>query len=175
MLEVQLLVGEQRREIFEPRPRLGLLRIEPVDRVDLEHRRILLVASGRPAEARDVITLAQPELPRQLHGDVGIVSAGQVAVDAEEAVALVAQVEIAGNVDGFHPDLRRVVVLAFRSVGPVLAVGAVEPLLVSALHPITASLVATPATAAAVTALALAILTIALVTIVALRRRRRAV
>src|SRR4051812_29776129 len=155
MLEVQLLVGEQGGEVFEPRPRLGLLRIEPVDRMDLEHRRILLVASRRPAETRHVVTLAQTELPGQLHGDVGVVAAGQVAVDTEEAVALVAQVQIAGNVDGFHPDLRWVVVLAFRSVGPVLAFRAVEPLLVSALCPISASLVATSATAAAVTALAL--------------------
>ena len=45
---VQLLVGEERGEILEPRTLLGLLRVAAVDRVDLEHRRVLLVApAGR--------------------------------------------------------------------------------------------------------------------------------
>ena len=44
ILELELLVGEQRRQVLEARALLGGLRITAVDRVDLEQRRVLLVA-----------------------------------------------------------------------------------------------------------------------------------
>ena len=99
VLEAQPLVGEQRREVLEPRPPLGRLGIAVVDGVDLEQRRVLLVAAGRPADAGDVVALAQAVLAGQLHRDVGVVAARQVALDPQEAVALVAHVEVAGHVD----------------------------------------------------------------------------
>ena len=77
-----------------------------VDGVDLEHRRVLLVAPGGTAEAGDVVALAQAVLAGELDRDVGIVAAGQVAGDPQEAVALVAQVEVAGDLDGLHVDRR---------------------------------------------------------------------
>ena len=95
VLEAQLLVGEQRREVLEPGPPLGRLGVATVDGVDLEQRRVLLVATGRPAEPGDVVALAQPVLAGELDRDVGVVAARQVALDAQEAVALVAHVEVA--------------------------------------------------------------------------------
>src|SRR4029078_5598555 len=159
LLQVELLVGEQRREIFEARPRLGLVGIEAVDRVDLEHRRVLLVATRRAAEAGDVIALAQSELPCELHRDVGVVATGQIAVDAEEAVALFAQVEVTGDADGLQSDLRTVVV-----IGAVRAW--FEALLFTARSSVAAALVAAPAATPAVAALAVAVVALAIVGVV---------
>ena len=91
----QPLVGEQRGEVLEAGAALGRLGIAAVDGVDLEQRRVLLVATGRPAEAGDVVALAQAVLAGELDRDVGVVAARQVALDAQEAVALVADVEVA--------------------------------------------------------------------------------
>ena len=100
VLERQLLVREQRREVFELRAVAGLLRIAAVDACG---SRAAPGSSrcGRPGGmAGDVVALAQPVLAGLLHRDVDVVAAGQVAVDPQEAVALVAQVEVAGDGDG---------------------------------------------------------------------------
>ena len=151
-------------------PGLGLLGIAAVDGVDLEHRRVLLVAAGRAAEAGDVVALAQPVLAGQLDRDVGVVAAGQVAVDPQEAVALVAQVEVAGDVDWLHVDRRTGVV----AIGTIGTVGSIEPLLVAALRTFAATLVAAPPAPSAVAALGITVAVgIAIVTVAAVRRVRR--
>ncbi len=52
-----------------------------------------------------MIALAKAVLPGELHRDVGVVAAGQVAIDPQEAVALVAQVEVAGDAHRFLAEL----------------------------------------------------------------------
>ena len=99
VLEAQPLVGEQRREVLEAGPAAGRLGVAAVDGLDVEQRRVLLVATGRPARAGDVVALAQAVLAGELHRDVGVVAARQVALDAQEAVALVAHVEVARHGD----------------------------------------------------------------------------
>ena len=74
--------------------------VAAVDRQHLEQGRVLLVAARGPARADDMVTLPQPELAGQLHRHVGVVPAREVAVDAQEAVPLVAQIEISGHLDG---------------------------------------------------------------------------
>ena len=101
ILEVQVLVGEQRGEVLEARPPAGLLGVGAVDRQHVEQRRVLLVAPGRAARPGDVVALAQPELAGELDRDVGVLAAREVALDAQEAVALVAHVDVAGHLDGF--------------------------------------------------------------------------
>ena len=66
-----------------------------VDGVHLEQRRVLLVALGGAAGTGDVVALAQPVLAGEAHRHVRVVAARQVPVDAQEAVALVAHVEVA--------------------------------------------------------------------------------
>ena len=114
--------------------------------------------SLRPAgrlQPGDVVALAQPELPGLLDRDVDVVAARQVAVDAQEAVALVAQIEVAGNVDRLHVE---------RRCDLVDTLGTVEPFLIGALRAFAPALVAATAPAAAVAALALAV-AVALVSI----------
>jgi len=78
----------------------GLLRIDAVDGVDAEHRRVLLVAAGGASRTGDHVALAHGELPHLLDRDVDVVLAREVALEAQEAVALVAQVEQALDLDG---------------------------------------------------------------------------
>ena len=87
-----------------------------------------------------MVTPAEPELAGLLDRHVDVVPARQEAVHAEEAVALVAQVEQAGDVDGLALALLAVL-LGARLVGaitvatpaattttvPALAVGIVWP------------------------------------------------
>ncbi len=128
VFEHQPLVGEQRGEVLETRPGPRRLGVETVDRVDLEQRRVLLVAAGGPSEPGDLITLAQAVLAGELDRDVGVVAARQVAVDTEEAVALVAHVEIAADLDRFVADrfldLEQVAVVALRAFLAALALAA---------------------------------------------------
>ena len=104
-LQLELLVGEQRREVLEAAPVAGLLGVLAVDRVDAQQRRVLLVAAGGPAGALEVVALAQAELADLLDRHVHVVLRRQVALHAEEAVALVAQVEEALDVDGLADEL----------------------------------------------------------------------
>src|SRR5690606_11277450 len=128
--ERQPLVGEQRREVLEVRAASSQRGVAAVDRVHLDQTGVLLVATGRTNLAGEVIALAQPVLAGELEGDVGVVLARQVRLDAQEAVPLVADVEIAGDVDGFvrlaldTDDLDQVDVLALRTV---LGVAALAP------------------------------------------------
>src|SRR5262249_9268549 len=61
----------------------------------------LLTARRRARRAIHVIALAQPEAPHLRRRDVRVVAAGDVARCAQEAVALVAQVEQSFDVDLF--------------------------------------------------------------------------
>ena len=67
--------------------------------------------AGDAGQPGDVVALAQPVLAGLLHRHVDVVAARQVAVDPQEAVALVAEVEVAGHLDGLAdvlgPDTRR--------------------------------------------------------------------
>ena len=65
------------------------------------------VVMGRTARPGDVVTLAQPELAGELDRDVGVLTARQIALDAEEAVALVAHVDVSGDLDGLVAHYRR--------------------------------------------------------------------
>ena len=67
--------------------------------VDPQQRRVLLVAQRRAAGALEVVALAQPELAGLLHRHVHVVARGRKPADAEEAVALVAEVEVALDLD----------------------------------------------------------------------------
>ncbi len=62
-----------------------------------------------------MIAFAQTELARLLHRHVHVVAAREVAVDAQEAVALVAQVEQTRDLDGLA-DPRRLFALAALTV-----------------------------------------------------------
>src|SRR5207253_8328030 len=72
LLEPQLLVGEQRRQVLEPGPAAGQLGILAVDGVDAQQRRVLLVATRRTHGTGDVVTAAQAELPGLLDRDVAV-------------------------------------------------------------------------------------------------------
>ena len=98
-LEVELRVREQRREVLEPWAVARLLGVEPRHRVDAQQRRVLLVVRGRPARTFDVVAPAQREPPRLADRDVDVLGRGQVPLAAQEAVALVAQVEQALHLD----------------------------------------------------------------------------
>ena len=98
-LEVEPRVGEQRRQVLETGPVPRLLGVEARDRVDAQERRVLLVVRRRPAGALDVVAPAQGEPAGLADGDVDVLGRGQVAVAAQEAVALVAQVEHALHLD----------------------------------------------------------------------------
>ena len=82
-----------------------LLGVLAVDLVDPQQRRVLLVAERRAAGALEVVALAQPELAGLLHRHVHVVARRQEAADAQEAVALVAQVEVALDVDRLAGEL----------------------------------------------------------------------
>src|SRR5581483_7326034 len=99
-LEAELLVGEQRGEVLEPGPHARLVGRHAADRVDAQQGGVLLVVAGGAAGALDVIALAQGEAPHLADGDVDVTPARQVAVGAQEAEALVAQVEEACHRDG---------------------------------------------------------------------------
>ena len=108
----------------------------------------------------------------QLDGDVRIVATGQVAGNPQEAVTLVAQIEVAGDLYGLHVDGRAGFVDAIRTIGTIRTI---EPLLVAALWPFATTLVAaTPATSAVATLGVTIAIAIALVAIGTVRRRGRA-
>ena len=134
--------GNSGGEVLEPGPPLGRLGVATVDRQHLEQGRVLLVAAGRPARAGDVVALAQAVLAGQLHRDVGVVATRQVALDPQEAVALVAHVEVARHGDVLVAghrlrleiglDHRRRVV-ALRPVGAAPALAPAAPTAVAGL------------------------------------------
>src|SRR5262249_9658624 len=123
-LHLELLVREQRREVLELATVACLLGIHLVDGVDAKQRRVLLVARRRTARALQVVALAQTELTRLLHRHVHVVLRWQEALQAEEAVALVAQIEIALDLDGLTRE--RLFRLA-RPVAIAVAVASTAP------------------------------------------------
>ncbi len=92
--------------------------------------------SLRPAgrlEPGDVVALAQAVLAGQLDRDVGVVAARQVALDPQEAVALVAHVEVAGDLDDLAAGAARPTSRSNdRGVVALRAVGAARPALAAA-------------------------------------------
>ena len=98
-LESQPRVREQGREVLEAHTAARFVGRHPVDEVDAHERGVLLAACGRAGCALHVVALAQTEAPHLGRRHVRVVATGEVATDAQEAVALVAQVEQAVDVD----------------------------------------------------------------------------
>ena len=76
--------------------RAGGLGIDAVDRVDAEQAPVLLGLARGADRAADAVADAQAEAADLAGGDVDVVRAGQEAVAAHEAEALVDDVEDAG-------------------------------------------------------------------------------
>ena len=76
----------------------GGVGVDAVDRVDPEHAPVLLGLARRADGARHAVADAQPEAADLARADVDVVRAGQQAVPAQEAEALVDDVEDAGGV-----------------------------------------------------------------------------
>ena len=155
-LEAQLLVREQRSEVLELGTQPRLLGILAVHQVDAEQRGVALVAAGRAAGAREVVALAEAELPRLLDRDVHVVAARQVAVDAKEPVALVAQVEQSGDLDRLA-DPRLLFAAALTLATLTIATLAVVALPVVALPVVALTVVALTVVALTVATLAITI------------------
>ena len=92
-LQVEGLGGEGRRQLLEPGTLGTRLELDVVDGVDPQDGGVLLVAEGGTGAAGDHVALAQPELTHLLHRHVAVVLGRQEAVDPQEAVAVVAEVE----------------------------------------------------------------------------------
>ena len=77
----------------------GGLGVDAVDRLDAEQAPVLLALPRRADGAGDAVAGAQAEAADLAGADVDVVRAGQEAVPAHEAVALVDDVEDAEGVD----------------------------------------------------------------------------
>ena len=97
-LEVDQLVRVDRRQVAEVGPAAGDVAIDAVDRVDAEQAPVLLRLARRADGAGDAVADAQAEAAHLAGVDVDVLGAGQQAVAAHEAVALVDDVEDAGGV-----------------------------------------------------------------------------
>ncbi len=106
--------GNKRREVLEPGAVARLFDRGVVDEVDADERRVLLAARRRAGRALHVVALAQAEAPHLRRRDVRVVAAGEVARRPQEAVALVAQVEQALDLDL----VAAVLVAAFHAFAP---------------------------------------------------------
>ena len=84
-----------------------------------------------------MVALAQAVLAGELDRDVGVVAARQVPVDAKEAVALVAQVEVAGDLDRLVADrfldFGQIAVVALRTFLATLPLAAPTAAAISAV------------------------------------------
>src|SRR5690606_35636536 len=76
-----------------------------VDLVDAEQRRVLLVAQRRTARALHAVAAAEAELADLLGRHVDVVLRRQEPLHPQEAVALVAQVEVALDLDRLTGEL----------------------------------------------------------------------
>ena len=97
-LEVDQLVRVDRGQVAEDRAAAGGLGVDAVDRVDAEHAPVLLGLARGADGAGDAVADAQAEAADLAGADVDVVRAGQQAVAAHEAEALVDDVEDAGGV-----------------------------------------------------------------------------
>ena len=82
----------------EMRTATGGLGVDAVDRVDAHEAPVLLAALGRARDASDAVARAQPEASDMAGADVDVIRAGHEAAASHEAVAIVDDVEDAGDV-----------------------------------------------------------------------------
>ena len=87
-----------RRQVAEDRTAAGRLGVDAVDGVDAEHAPVLLGLARRADRAGDAVADPQAEAADLAGADVDVVRARQQAVAAQEAEALVDDVEDAGRV-----------------------------------------------------------------------------
>ena len=97
-LEVDQLVRVDRGQVAEDGPAAGGLDVDAVDRVDAEHPPVLLGVARGADRAADAVADPEAEAADLAGADVDVVRAGQQAVAAHEAEALVDDVEDAGRV-----------------------------------------------------------------------------
>src|SRR6266568_5145508 len=88
VLEPEPLVGVQRGEVLEVLAVAGDLGLHAVDLVDPHERRVLLGVTGQLDRAFDLVAAAQARAPDHRQRHVDVVGARQVAVDPQEAVAV---------------------------------------------------------------------------------------
>ena len=96
--EVDQLVGVDRGHVPEMGPAASGVRIEAVDRVDPEQAEVLLGLARGADRAGHAVADPQSEPADLARADVDVLRAGQEAVPAHEAEALVDHVEDAGGV-----------------------------------------------------------------------------
>src|SRR4029077_20955524 len=133
-LELQLGVGEQRREVLEARSDARVLGRQAADVVDPEERGVLLVACLGARRAGDEVALAQREPSYLRRRHVHVLLRGQVAAATQEAVALGPEVEQALDRDrialvlGGPGVARLVLAAATAATAPAPAVALAERL-----------------------------------------------
>ena len=98
-LEVDQLDRVDRGQVVEERAAARRVGVDAVDAVDAEQAPVLLAVTRGADDAGDAIADAQAGAAHLAGRDVDVVRAGQQAVAAHEAVALVDDVEDAGRVD----------------------------------------------------------------------------
>ena len=94
MLKLQLFIGEQCSEVFEARTVLNLFRVATINSQNLKQSRVLFVTASGAGHTCDMVALTQTILTSLLHRYVSIFATRQVALHTQEAVALIAQVEV---------------------------------------------------------------------------------
>src|SRR6185369_13528723 len=97
-LEVDQLVGMDRREVAEVRPAASHLAIDTVHGVDADEAPVLLALARGADRTTDAVADAQAVAANLAGVDVDVLGAGQQAVAAHEAVAFVDDVEDAEGV-----------------------------------------------------------------------------
>ena len=100
-LELELLVGIERRQIVEIDAMAQLVRLVEIDLVDLEQREIALAVLGRADLALDRVAGAQAEAAHLARTDIDVVRSGQIIRlgRAEEAEAVLQHLEHAVAID----------------------------------------------------------------------------
>ena len=97
----QLLVGKQRGQVFETRTQSRDLRIKTSHAVDTKQCRVLLIRGRRPEATDDRVALSKVVTAHLVYRDVDVVGRGVISLRAQEAVAIVAQVQQAFDLDEF--------------------------------------------------------------------------